>query len=82
MIKEKEIRINTEYGAVNLKLKEFVDKRGLNMYQVSKKTGIKYDVIYNYYHNRVSIYHSDILAKLCYVLDCKINAIIEYEVDK
>lgn len=82
MIEEKEIKIDTDFGDVRLKVKEIMDQKNLNMNRVSKMTGLKFDVVSNYYHNKIHIYHGDILAKLCYILDCNIEDIIEYSKDE
>jgi len=48
------------------------------MYKLSVLTGIKYDVIYNYCNNFIQRYDKDVLAKICYVLDCKYSDLISY----
>ena len=42
--------------------------------------GVKYDVIDRYYKGaRVEMADLDFLAKVCYVLDCQISDLLEYE---
>ncbi len=51
----------------------------ISRYELSKRTGIQYQVIDNYYKNRVKRYDSFVLERICEALDCNINDIIEYK---
>ncbi len=77
-----EVRGITElknYGVVNITLKKIMDKRNINIYQMSKLTNLKYSTIKSYYMNapltRIDL---DVVAKMCYVLNCNIKDILEY----
>ena len=67
------------YGKVNITLSKLMDKYNISKYQMSKLTNLKYTTIKAYYNNdpitRVDL---DVIAKLCYVLDCNIQDILEY----
>lgn len=52
---------------------------GITRYELSKRTGIRYHIIDNYYKNKVIRYDSFILNKICTALDCKIEDIIKFE---
>ena len=78
MIEEKAINSSTIFGEVKLNIKKVMDERKMTIGKVSRLSGIKYDVVSNYYNNRIHIYNSDILAKLCYVLDVDISELIIY----
>ena len=46
----------------------------------STLTGVKYEVVDRYYKAQsVEMADLDFLAKVCYVLDCKIEDLLEYE---
>lgn len=69
-----------EYGVIKVKLAELLDSRGITRNRLRTLTGVKYDVIDRYYKtDNVSMADMDFLAKVCYVLDCKITDILEYE---
>lgn len=57
------------------KLKEIKTTR----YALAQKAGIQYQVVDNYYKNKVKRYDSDILDRICIALNCDISEIIEYE---
>ena len=61
---------------VKLILNETLQRKGITRYQLSKMTEIKYQIIDNYYKNRVIRYDSYILSKICEALDCKISDIL------
>ena len=54
--------------------------RKLTIYKLSKLTGLKYDVIMRYYYNQITKYDANVLAKLCFTLNCSINDLLKYEV--
>lgn len=55
-------------------------KKHISIYKLSKITGLKYDVIYRYYHNQIEKYNAIVLAKLCFGLNCNISDLLKYEV--
>ena len=63
---------------VKLILDKALDKYGITRYQLSKMTGVQYQIIDNYYKNKVKRYDSDILDRMCIALDCSISDIIEH----
>ncbi len=64
--------------SVKLTLDKILEKRQISRYEVSVKTGIRYQIIDNYYKNKVIRYDSYILDKLCSCLNCQISDLIEY----
>ena len=53
-------------------------KYNISRYELSKRTGIQYQIIDNYYKNKVKRYDSFVLERICIALDCDINEIIEF----
>lgn len=64
---------------VQLTLGNALKRANITRYELSKRTGIQYQVIDNYYKNNVKRYDSYILDRICTALDCKISDIIEYK---
>jgi putative transcriptional regulator len=75
------IRYQTaEYGCVRVKLAEVMEARGITRNRLRTLTGVKYDVIDRYYKgSNVALADLDFLAKVCYVLDCEISDLLEYQ---
>lgn len=81
-VKEKKgIEKNTKYGGIKLLLKEIMDERGITVEQMSKKIGVEYDVVANFYYNEIQVIDSEILAKFCHVLNCNIKDLMKYSYD-
>ena len=70
----------SEYGSVKVKLAEILDRRGITRNRLRTLTGVKYEVIDRYYKGiKVELVDLDFLAKVCYVLDCEISDLLEYQ---
>ncbi len=63
---------------IRLTIDKYINKIGITRYEVSKRTGIHFKTIDDYYKNKVVRYDSYILDKICEALDCDISDIIEY----
>lgn len=72
----------TNFGKVNCDLKSLMDSRSITISDMSKFADVKYDVVKRYYNNDVYQVDLQILAKFCYVLNCNIDNILNYEYDK
>lgn len=69
-----------EYGRIRVKIKELLDARGITRNRLRTLTGVKYDVIDRYYKaDNIQMADLDFLAKVCCVLGCKIEDILEYD---
>lgn len=73
----------SEYGSVKVKLAEMMKKRNITRNRLHTLTGIKNDVIDRYYRaDNISMVDLDFLAKVCFVLDCTIDDLLEYQKPK
>ncbi|MBE6815281.1 MAG: helix-turn-helix transcriptional regulator [Ruminococcaceae bacterium] len=64
---------------VRLTLDKALEKKKITRYQLAQMTGIQYQIIDNYYKNKVVRYDSYVLDRVCSALQCEISDIIEYE---
>ncbi len=78
---EKSILTQKDYGYIKINLKELLDKRGINRNKLTKAIGSTFPVIDKWYDGDVSRIDADILARICYVLDCQVQDILTYEKD-
>ena len=67
-----------ESNMIKLKLNVYLEEKKITRYELAKKTGINFQIIDNYYKNKVIRYDSYVLDKICTALDCDIYDIIEY----
>ena len=75
-------KIYDNYGKVVITLNELLEKRNIRPYRLSQLTGIHYDIIAKYVKGSLYRVDLEILAKICYVLECTLNDVIHYEQDE
>ena len=63
---------------IRLTLDKYLDSHKITRYELAKRTGIRFQIIDNYYKNKVVRYDSEILARMCAALDCDVCDLIEY----
>ncbi len=64
---------------IRIALQELLENRAVSRYELAKRTGIQYQVLDNYYKNRVKRYDSYVLDRICDALDCDISDLLEYQ---
>ncbi|MCI9585539.1 MAG: helix-turn-helix transcriptional regulator [Bacilli bacterium] len=76
------IVVYVEYGSIHFDIKTMMKKRKMTKTQLAKRTGLHHQIIDRYYNNNVTRYDKDVLAKLCFILDCSLSDILYYEKPK
>lgn len=79
MENEKSVVTINKYGKINLHLKELLDKRGITRNRLATLTATRNEVINKWYQNEVERMDLDVLARICYVLDCEPSDLISYD---
>ena len=64
---------------IRITLDALLEQHAISRYELAKRTGIQYQIIDNYYKNRVKRYDSYVLDRICDALDCRISDILTYE---
>ena len=64
---------------IKLTIDKYIDSKKITRYELAKRTGIRFQIIDNYYKNKVVRYDSDILNRICNALECDISDLIEYK---
>ncbi len=67
-----------DYGHIRYNIKTLMKKRNLSKSQMVKRTGLHHQVIERYTNDDITRFDRDILAKICYILDCKLEDIMTY----
>lgn len=63
---------------IRICLDKILKELNISRYELAKRSGIRYQIIDNYYKNKVIRYDSTVLEKICSALNCNISDIIEY----
>ena len=64
---------------IKLTLDGALEKYGLTRYELARRTGIQYQIIDNYYKNKVKRYDSYVLDRICEAIGCQISDLIAYK---
>ena len=75
----KSVLQEVEYGKIKIKLNEIMSTREISTYELSNKANIRFQTIQSLKENTASRIDFEVLAKLCYVLEIKVEDLIEYE---
>ena len=67
-----------DYGEIRLHLDELLEKKQVSMNQLSFRTEMQRTQLRNYRDNKLQRLDIDILKRLCYVLECSLDELVEY----
>ena len=75
---DKEIFEYKNYGYIQIFLNELMEKKGITTYELSNKANIRFQTIQNLRKGEVTRFDLEVLAKICYMLECNIEDIAKY----
>ena len=67
-----------QYGTVKIKLDELIKKAGISKNKLGQRAEMQRTQINNYCKNKITRLDVDVLARICSVLDCKIEDLLEF----
>ena len=79
---ENELYSMKNYGRIEIHLKEHMDARKITRNALARAINTRFEVIDKWYNGHVEKIDSDILARICFVLDCLPGDIIRYSFQK
>ncbi len=68
-----------DYGKIIITLDSVLEEKKVNLYRLSILTGINWGVLKKYVNGDMYRVDLDLLAKVCYVLNCNLEDILHYE---
>lgn len=81
IVKELRSVVNlNSYGKITVRLKELIEERGITRYRLAKLADTRFEVVEKWCSGTVERIDSDVLARFCYILDCEITDIIQYDI--
>lgn len=72
------VYILKNYRHVHIALREILDKIDISRNKLCSMIAANYDLVNIYYNNKVIRIDLDIIAKMYYALDCKVDDILKY----
>ena len=67
-----------EYGTIRIKLDELIRKAGISKNKLSHRAEMQRSQINNYCNNDITRLDTDVLARICTVLECEIGDLLEF----
>ncbi len=67
-----------EFGTIKIKLDEIIKRSGISKNKLSQRAEMQRTQINNYCKNKVTRLDIDVLARICTILKCKIEDILEF----
>ena len=67
-----------KFGKIIIKVDEQLKKSGLSKNKLCQRGELQHTQLNNFCKNNITRLDTDVLARLCRVLDCKIEDILEY----
>ena len=67
-----------EYGSIKIKLEELIKEKGISKNKLSHKAEMQRTQINNYCKNKITRLDTDVLARICTVLECRIDDLLEF----
>lgn len=74
----KEIYTLNDYGTITIDIKHIMDEKGITRNSLARAINARFEVINKWYNGNVEKIDADILARICFVLDCEPVDIIKY----
>lgn len=68
----------SEYGTIKIKLNELLEKSGMSKNKLSHRAEMQRTQINGYCNNEITRLDTDVLARICTALDCKIEDLLEF----
>ena len=70
----------TSYGKISVHLKEIKERKGITRYRLARLADTRFEVVEKWCSGSIERIDTDVLARFCYILECSITDIIQYEV--
>ena len=67
-----------EYGRIRIKLDELIREAGISKNKLSHRAEMQRSQINHYCNNEISRLDTDVLARICTLLECDIGDLLEF----
>lgn len=74
----KEIYTINQYGKITINIKQYMDTKNITRNALARAINTRFEVIDKWYNGHVEKIDADVLARICYVLECTPGDIICY----
>ena len=67
------------YGKITINLEEIMKKKNISKNKLANLIGTDNNTIKRYYNGEIERIDADIIARICFVLECNVEDILKYE---
>lgn len=67
------------YGKVEITLKDVLEKKDISRNKLCTMIATNYDLVNRYYNNKVIRIDLDIIARMCFALNCNVTDLLKYK---
>lgn len=78
----REIYTMNQYGHIEINIRKYMDEQNITRNALARAINARFEVIDKWYNGHVERIDADILARICYALNCTPGDIIHYCCDK
>jgi len=72
------IYVPQNYGKVLFSFGKVMDEKKINRNQLANRAGIRFEVADRFYNGNIERLDIDVLARICFVLDCNIADVMTF----
>jgi len=72
------VHIMKNYGRIDLHFDRIMDEKGITRNKLATLAGVRFEVADRLYKGKIERLDMDVLARVCFVLDCQIGEVLEY----
>ena len=76
---ENELYSINDYGYIEIDIKSHMNKQKISRNELARKIGTRFEVVNKWYSGHVNRIYADVLARICYVLNCSPSDIVIYQ---
>lgn len=74
--------MNTNHGEIQIHLKKLLTEKNMSKNKLAHRAEMQWRQIDKYYTSEVTRLDTDVLARICYALNCTLDELITYEPPK
>ena len=76
---ENSVLVPQKYGKIQFSFDKVMDAKQVNRNQLASRAGIRFEVADRFYNGNIERMDMDVLAKICFVLDCDVSELMRYD---
>lgn len=78
---KKELIYYNDYGYIEINIRTIMDEKGITRNALARAINTRFEVVNKWYHGCVEKIDADVLARICYVLECTPGDIIIHQTE-